>query len=200
MGNPQLFMRLSVFLSELFFVLALWITYLYLLPAEGNSSRTQRSSNRDGGPDTDKQANRALVIVAAQYLNPALILVDHGHFQYNHVALALSQLTLIFLAKTLETASVSSAIVPVSLYLGSSVVAYVGALCFKQMSLYFAPAFAVGLALIVFNSSHNSPSWVLRVIGVIVVSVVFVFSLSFFPLLRSDKWRFDLRQGMGEMR
>ncbi|KAL7750715.1 Glucosyltransferase-like protein [Sorochytrium milnesiophthora] len=56
---------------------------------------------------------------------PALILIDHGHFQYNHVMLGLSLLSIVFVQ---QRSYVDAA------------AAFVMALMFKQMTLYYAPA------------------------------------------------------------
>lgn len=58
-------------------------------------------------------------------LQPSLILIDHGHFQYNTVMLGFFVLTLYLFARG-------------RIYLGA--VAYVCCLSFKQMGLYYAPA------------------------------------------------------------
>ncbi|KAJ3537478.1 hypothetical protein NMY22_g5579 [Coprinellus aureogranulatus] len=58
-------------------------------------------------------------------LQPALLLIDNGHFQFNSVMLGLTVLSLCAFARGKDE-------------LGA--VAFVGALGFKQMSLYYAPA------------------------------------------------------------
>ncbi|CAE6390816.1 unnamed protein product [Rhizoctonia solani] len=100
------FMRLSVLVLELLvYVPAVYVYTRIALP--GRSRRTQ---------------NIALLSVLLQ---PALVLVDHGHFQYNSVmlGLALWAANMFHLGHDLMGA-----------------VFFVASLGFKQMSLYYAPA------------------------------------------------------------
>ncbi|KAJ4707105.1 Alpha-1,3-glucosyltransferase [Melia azedarach] len=64
--------------------------------------------------------------IAILLLNPCLILIDHGHFQYNCISLGL-------------TVGAIAAILSQRDLLGSCL--FTLALCHKQMSAYFAPAF-----------------------------------------------------------
>ncbi|KAF8746647.1 ALG6 ALG8 glucosyltransferase family, partial [Rhizoctonia solani] len=100
------FMRMSVLILELLvYIPAVYVYTRIALP--GRSRRTQ---------------NIALLSVLLQ---PALILVDHGHFQYNSVMLGL-------------------ALWAVNMFhLGYDVIGavfFVASLGFKQMALYYAPA------------------------------------------------------------
>ncbi|CAE6445127.1 unnamed protein product [Rhizoctonia solani] len=100
------FMRMSVLLLELLvYIPAVYVYTRIALP--GRSRRTQ---------------NIALFTVLLQ---PALILIDHGHFQYNSVMLGLTlwAVNMFHLGYDL---------------LGA--VFFVASLGFKQMSLYYAPA------------------------------------------------------------
>ena len=68
-------------------------------------------------------------------MNPVLVLIDHGHFQYNTVALGLTVFAVILYKKE-------------KYFLGS--VFYVLAINFKQISLYYALtffAFIIGKAI-----------------------------------------------------
>ncbi len=76
------------------------------------------------------------IALIAILMQPATILIDHGHFQYNTVMLGF------------VLASISSMLA--SRFLWASVF-FVAALCFKQMSLYYAPAvfaYLVGVCLL----------------------------------------------------
>jgi alpha-1,3-glucosyltransferase len=66
------------------------------------------------------------VVLAMLLLNPALLLIDHGHFQYNGISLGLSLGAAAAIAAGWEIA-------------GS--VMFCLALNHKQMALYYAPAF-----------------------------------------------------------
>ncbi|KAL7417090.1 glycosyl transferase [Mrakia frigida] len=64
-------------------------------------------------------------------LQPALILIDNGHFQFNSIMLGLTLWSLVFLRNGQRD--------------GLACVAFVASLGFKQMSLYYAPAVGVWL-------------------------------------------------------
>lgn len=66
------------------------------------------------------------LLLAALLLQPALLLIDHGHFQYNCISLGM-------------TAAAAAAIVANKHIVGS--ILYCLALNHKQMSLFYAPAF-----------------------------------------------------------
>lgn len=73
-------------------------------------------------------------------LQPALLLIDHAHFQYNGISLGLS-------------AAAAAAIAADFKLLGSSL--YCLALNHKQMSLFYAPAFFGHLL----GRSLQQPTW-----------------------------------------
>lgn len=66
-------------------------------------------------------------VLAALLLQPAHLLVDHGHFQYNCISLGLTLAAAVVIAAKRQHV------------LGS--VLFCAALCHKQMSLFYAPAF-----------------------------------------------------------
>ncbi|KAH6912825.1 glucosyltransferase Alg6 [Coprinopsis sp. MPI-PUGE-AT-0042] len=104
--GSKLFMRLTV----LFWDLLIYIPALLMFIKTWQGTRSQR---------TQEQAFLILL------LQPALLLVDHGHFQYNSSMLGLTLLALNFLSQGHD------------LY---GAVFFVLSLGFKQMSLYYAPA------------------------------------------------------------
>lgn len=76
------------------------------------------------------------VVLTAVLMQPATMLIDHAHFQYNTVMLGF------------VLASMSSVLVNQYLW---SCVFFVAAICFKQMALYFAPAmfaYLLGICLL----------------------------------------------------
>merc|ERR1712098_398152 len=114
----KVFMRATVVISE----------YLVYIPAVIIFLR-HYSRNQGTGITS---SNIALVAILMQ---PALILIDHGHFQYNAVMLGF------------VVASISSMFAGRLLW---SCVFFVAALGFKQMALYYAPvifAFLLGSCL-----------------------------------------------------
>ncbi|KAK9389748.1 glycosyl transferase [Lipomyces mesembrius] len=115
---------------------------------------------------------------AAILLQPALILVDHGHFQYNAVMLGLA---LIAIANILND----------KLVVGS--VFFVLSLCFKQMALYYSiPIFAYLLGICLFPRL-NLPRFIS-----LAVSVLTTFALVLAPIVltSSDGLKGAYRQGL----
>lgn len=80
------------------------------------------TSRRDGLSAIGQSLSSAAIL-----LQPALILIDHGHFQYNSVMLGLSLFALVWLQQGRYY---------------SACAAFVGSIMFKQMALYYAPAVA----------------------------------------------------------
>ncbi|CAI5732958.1 unnamed protein product [Peronospora destructor] len=74
--------------------------------------------------------NRGTAFFLLILLQPAVLLIDHGHFQYNNVCLGFTALGVALILQGHE-------------FLGS--ICYCLALNFKQMALYYAPAFGVFL-------------------------------------------------------
>ncbi|KAI1485047.1 ALG6, ALG8 glycosyltransferase family-domain-containing protein [Biscogniauxia mediterranea] len=105
----------------------------------------------------------ASVALAAILMQPALILIDHVHFQYNAVMLGL------------VLASMSRMIA--GSYMWASVF-FVGALGFKQMALYYAPAvFAYLLGSCIFPRANPA-----RFLGIAVVTLA-SFAILILPLI-----------------
>nr|OQO32010.1 hypothetical protein B0A51_00809 [Rachicladosporium sp. CCFEE 5018] len=103
------------------------------------------------------------IALTALLMQPATILIDHGHFQYNTVMLGFT------------LASIAS------LYAGRrlwSCVFFVGALGFKQMALFYAPAIAAYLAGSCVFPRLNLP----RLVGIAIITLA-SFALLFLPLL-----------------
>lgn len=103
------------------------------------------------------------IALTAILMQPATILIDHAHFQYNTVMLGLI------------LAGISS--IMSDRYMWSCVF-FVAALCFKQMALYFAPAiFAYLVGVCLLPSPHIG-----RFVGIAIVTLL-SFALMFAPLL-----------------
>ena len=103
------------------------------------------------------------IVLVAVLLQPAPILIDHAHFQYNTVMLGfvLACMSSVLAGKTLWSCAF-----------------FVAALCFKQMALYFAPAMFAYLMGTCILPKHD----VLRFILVALVTAL-SFALAFAPLL-----------------
>ncbi|KAI8049687.1 glycosyl transferase [Syncephalis plumigaleata] len=104
--ESRVFMRATVIALDLIiYIPAIW---LFIRTCLSNATRLSQYST-------------FLVLL----LQPSLILVDHGHFQYNSVMLGFSLLAVVYYAR--------------SQYLVGSVF-FCLSLLFKQMALYYAPA------------------------------------------------------------
>jgi hypothetical protein len=141
----KLFMRLTVLLGDALVLVpaALYFAYAVLgLPSCGDMATlslqwpgvTDGSSEPGvaiaGRDSISRRTAAACRLVAAVLLIPSLIVIDHGHFQYNSISLglALAAAALILRGRWLLSAA-----------------AFALALNYKQMLLYFAPVFFVFL-------------------------------------------------------
>ncbi|KAJ5632876.1 CAZyme family GT57 [Penicillium lividum] len=144
----KVYMRATVVVSE----------YLIYIPAVVNFLR--RYTRMHG-----VHAWSASIALVAILLQPATILIDHGHFQYNTVMLGLM------------VASLDAIMAGRMLW---ACIFFVGALGFKQMALYYAPVmFAYLLGVCVFPRI-NIP----RLINISLITLA-AFALLFAPLLLS---------------
>lgn len=109
--TSKVFMRTSVLLCDV----ALFIPAIYAM------SRAIYGN---------EQWSRRMAFMLLVLLQPAILLIDHGHFQYNNVCLGFTALGVALILQGHE-------------FLGS--ICYCLALNFKQMALYYAPAFGVFL-------------------------------------------------------
>ncbi|KAL8931676.1 MAG: hypothetical protein Q9211_006801 [Gyalolechia sp. 1 TL-2023] len=142
----KVFMRATVLISE----------YLVYIPAA-------IILNRKLGRLRGVSSWESSVALVAVLMQPATILIDHGHFQYNTVMLGFG------------LASISSMLAGRALW---GCVFFVAALCYKQMALYFAPAifaYLVGICV----SPHPNMNRFLAIALVTILS----FAVCFAPLL-----------------
>ena len=153
----KVFMRATVITSEYFVYIPAVIIFL-------------RHYSRQQGTGTTSTAT-ALVAILMQ---PATLLIDHGHFQYNTVMLGFM------------VASISSVYAGRLLW---SCIFFVAALGFKQMALYYAPAmgaFLLGSCL----APRVRPGLFMAMAGVTILS----FAALFAPLLLGSLY--DLHRGI----
>jgi len=99
-------------------------------------------------------------------IQPAIVLIDHGHFQYNTVALGLSLWSFYFITKGSSF---------YNCMIGSFL--FCMALNFKQMTLYYAPAvFMYLLGRCFFSQQH----WFLR-FSLLATTVILSFAILWWP-------------------
>lgn len=124
------FMRGSVLLCEVI----VGLPGVILAVAAANSAGSASPSSAAAAPTSSPSAAastraakwRLALLLFLSLLHPLPILIDHGHFQYNCVSLGLVGLAVALLWARQEWAAS---------------VAFVLSLTFKQMALYYAPAF-----------------------------------------------------------
>ena len=129
--SSKILMRLTVVITDA----------LVLFPAALLSSRLLWA---------DTSAWAVFASTASLLLNPALIVIDHGHFQYNGVMAAFAVLSVAFLYKA---------------HVGRAAAAAAAAVLFKQMALLLAPYWlAAGLSLVVHALRSQGRAAALRVV------------------------------------
>lgn len=122
----KMYMRITVLVLDIcVYMTAVWTIAKRLVPP------TNDEASMPGYFTTSQQQRTWLVLTAL--CQPAIVLIDHGHFQYNTVSLGLALWSFHYM--TLEDSRTTSFYGPV---IGS--VLFSLALNFKQMELYHAPA------------------------------------------------------------
>eukprot|EP00808_Paulinella_micropora_P006735 g8947.t1 len=126
----------------------------------------------------DKSTNARLWAALLILTQPAFVLIDHGHFQYNCVALGLS----LFAFCLVMSPQAPSAFWPSrSMLVGCSL--FIAAMAFKQMSLYFSPA----LFFYLLGRAHAESTWKARwlvwliLLGSFTIFNMLLWFLPFFP-------------------
>ncbi|KAG0501203.1 hypothetical protein HPP92_001275 [Vanilla planifolia] len=148
--KSKILMRWTVLSSDIlvFFPAAVWFVHVY--------------NKRFGGSGGEWSAPWLLAMIL---LNPCLILIDHGHFQYNCISLGL-------------TLGAVAAILSGHDFIASALFSL--AINHKQMSLYYAPAFFSYLL----GKCMKRKNWILEVakLGLVVIGT---FILVWLPYLYS---------------
>eukprot|EP00118_Oscarella_pearsei_P012553 m.93223 g.93223 ORF g.93223 m.93223 type:complete len:299 (+) comp36775_c0_seq22:26-922(+) len=123
--------------------------------------------------ESDTSQVRTASVFAVMSLQPAIILIDHGHFQYNCVSLGLALCAVIFIGRGQDV-------------LAS--VAFCFALNYKQMELYHSFPFFCYLLGVCWQQKSISEK--LRKLFVLASSVVLSFLLWYLPFLFCNSERF----------
>lgn len=127
---------------------------------------------------------RALCTLSVLLLQPALLLVDHGHFQYNCISLGLA-------------AAAAASVAAERDILGS--VLYCLSLNHKQMGLYYAPAFffhLLGRAL------QRHATWLRRLgaVAALGATVLATFAVCWAPYLGSSQAALQVGWSLNDLR
>ena len=141
------FMRLTVVISDIIFYIPAVVYFTKWVGRRRNQSPVSQ-----------------YIAAAAILFQPSLMLIDHGHFQYNSVMLGLTVYTINNLLDG---------------FYSMAAVCFVFSICFKQMSLYYAPIFFAYLL----SKSLFYPRWfnIPRLVG-IAIATVLSFVAMFGPL------------------
>lgn len=163
--NPQhrLFMRYTVLISDIAIFIPAMIYYYSNVDLRGELDRRKKVSSFS---DAKPMPSSLCIVLALFY--PGIILIDHGHFQYNCISLGLTIFATTFiLIKQNILASI----------------AFCLALNYKQMELYHAlPFFLYLLSICVPKPGQNSIAGVIRLMK-IALTVVVTFIVVWLPFL-----------------
>ncbi|KAK5581421.1 hypothetical protein RB653_001453 [Dictyostelium firmibasis] len=152
--SSKLFMRMTVIVSDLL----IWLPSVWFFVKTFYKQR-----------NISQQISAFLFIS----LQPGLLLIDHGHFQYNGISLGLALFAITFIIRDQHLLA--------SFF-------FVLSLNYKQMSLYYSPAFFFYLLLsnLELNSINNMLLSVYKIFKIGIV-VVFTFILCWIPFLSIEQ-------------
>ena len=141
----KLGMRLSVLVGDLCVYIPCCLLYWWMTALVGSGNE---SSSDNGFGKSNNSTLENTNVIFWLLVNPALILIDHGHFQYNSISLGLTVLAAGCVGVVSrfgggERGSRSARRRPVPFLLFVAAFLYSMALNHKQMTLYYAPAFFV---------------------------------------------------------
>ncbi|KAF9645754.1 ALG6, ALG8 glycosyltransferase, partial [Thelephora ganbajun] len=158
--GSKVYMRTTVLVCDLLYV---WAVIMFTRTIQATrSTRTQ---------------NLMIVTLLTQ---PALLLIDFGHFQYNSVMLALTLLSVNYMSKGQDLIAA---------------VFFVASLGFKQMALYYAPAIgSYLLAKCIYlgqKNGHVFPSSLFVQLGAVTVASFTLLFLPFLPPFASPRTILD---------
>ncbi|CAG9466096.1 unnamed protein product [Pedinophyceae sp. YPF-701] len=167
--QSRFLMRMSVLLSDVAFIFPVALVLHRVLPlTTAGSHGHRRGGSRDAGPGVGRAT---LALAAVWLLQPGLILIDHGHFQYNGICLGLAALGAL-------------AVMSGRQILGS--ILFCISINHKQMAMYYAPAFFAHLL----GWSLQGTSWLGKIgrLSTLGVSVLATFAVIWGPFVASGVW------------
>ncbi|RZF48759.1 hypothetical protein LSTR_LSTR014423 [Laodelphax striatellus] len=173
--NHKLFMRASVFISELLtFVPAIC---LYFSFSKSRKTESFKSVSKENMSDSKTRLSSTLMVTIA-LIYPGLILIDYGHFQFNCVSLGLFVFALVSIIQ--------------HNYIVSSIF-FCLALSYKQMELYHSlPFFFYFLGLCYNLWQYEGFKQGLFLLFIIGSSVIMTFLLVWLPFLQEKKTTFQV--------
>lgn len=161
-------MRSTVFFSDaIIYIPALIWFWFTISNVHGWSKVPESGQGIKNRSDRTKDVERSVsIVIVTTLMYPGLILIDHGHFQYNCISLGLTLIAITFILKS-------------NLTLAS--IFFVLALNYKQMSLYHSlPFFFYILASVIRRGSAYKCLKALTTVG---VAVIVTFAICWLPFL-----------------
>ncbi|KAH9812541.1 family 57 glycosyltransferase [Melampsora americana] len=186
----KVFLRWTVLGSDLI----VWIPVVFLYCfITYNTHQENHSSHPIGSRSISKRKPKWTSAIHSALLilmNPNLILIDNGHFQYNSIMLGLTLAAIVSFHLDRDL-------------LGAAL--YVCSMCFKQMALYYSPAifaYLFGKCLYLRHTTGLTLFFKLAIISIITLSVAFLpfIVLTPFPatILQAIHRIFPLARGLFE--
>lgn len=165
----KMYMRFTVLLLDLLIYMSAVVAVAKIL--SGTKSTVQKQSSPPSTCIVSTSDQQQLWFLLTALTQPALLLIDHGHFQYNTTSLGLALWSFYFMTQT-------SFIGPM---IGS--VLFSLALNFKQMELYHAPAVFAYLLGRCFCNENNTKKQVLSALKfcALGVTVILTFVCNWLP-------------------
>lgn len=175
--KSKFFMRFSVLICDIFIVMPIFV-YLFKIVLENITNLRQKLSGLDKNNSVLKVYKNFSEMSGSSYwlyvlilLFPSLLLIDHGHFQYNGISLSLTMLSVCFLVQDRDILA--------SIFFTLS-------LNYKQMILYYSPILFFTLLGKCVHSGYKSTGrfnfvHFLSKLLSIGLTVIFIFFIMWFP-------------------
>lgn len=156
--NHKLFMRSTVFISDL----TIFYTSTFLVVNQLFNGL--------------KRTHNHILTIFLVLLNPSLVLIDHGHFQYNCISLGLAQLAIYWLLSKRSNELPLFSLISASVFFSL-------ALNYKQMELYHALPFFFYLLAICINDRTETKQKRFFKLCCVGLTVIVTFVLLWLPFI-----------------
>jgi alpha-1,3-glucosyltransferase len=175
-SGGKMYMRLTVLLCDLMiYMSAVWVL-----------------SRRLAASEVEERVSSHVWLLLTALCQPAIILIDHGHFQYNTVSLGLALWSFYFVTITTNSTKADARQSSSSSFMGPiwGSIVFSLALNFKQMELYHAPAvfaYLLGRCFRRDTKQNQFIMWtVVRRFAALGMTVILSFALLWLPFTMSS--------------
>lgn len=175
-SGGKMYMRFTVLLCDLIiYMSAVWVL-----------------SRRLAASEVEERASSNVWLMLTALCQPAIILIDHGHFQYNTVSLGLALWSFHYVTITTNSAKADVRQLSSSAFMGPiwGSIVFSLALNFKQMELYHAPAvfaYLLGRCFRRDTKQNQFSMWtVVRRFTALGMTVILTFALLWLPFAMSS--------------